>query len=88
MIGPLGGASSESSLSTRDWSKVTTDKAKSLIGAVQDVLPDVEHDTPVYANNRVECDHGRRAEPSHAQAIGSLARSLLVRAQACLLILP
>ena len=39
--------------------QVTTDKAKALIGAVQDVLPDAEHDSSVHANNRVECDHGR-----------------------------
>ena len=35
--------------------QVTTDKAKALIGAVQDVLPDADHDTNVHANNRVEC---------------------------------
>ena len=39
--------------------QVTTDKAKALIGAVQDVRPNAEHVTRVYANNRVECDHGR-----------------------------
>ena len=39
--------------------QVTTDKAKALIGAIRDVFPDAEHDTSVYANNRVECDHGR-----------------------------
>ena len=30
-----------------------------MIGAIRDVFPDAEHDTRVYANNRVECDHGR-----------------------------
>ena len=39
--------------------QVTADKAKALIGAVQDTLAEAEHDTRVYANNRVECDHGR-----------------------------
>ena len=39
--------------------QVTTARAKALIGAVQDVFADAEHDTRVYANNRVECDHGR-----------------------------
>ena len=39
--------------------QVTTDKAKALIGAVEDVLPDAEHDTCVHANNRVESDHAR-----------------------------
>ena len=39
--------------------QVTTDKAKALIAAVEDLLPDADHDTSAYANNRVECDHGR-----------------------------
>ena len=39
--------------------QVTTDKAKALIGAVEDELGDVEHDTTVHANNRVESDHAR-----------------------------
>ena len=39
--------------------QVTTDRARSLIGAVEDVLPDAVHDTSRHANNRVECDHGR-----------------------------
>ena len=39
--------------------QVTTDKAKALKGAVEDVLPQAEHNTSVYASNRVECDHGR-----------------------------
>ena len=39
--------------------QVTTDKAKALIGAIADVLGDVEHDTTVHANNRVESDHAR-----------------------------
>ena len=30
-----------------------------MIGAVADVLGDVEHDTTVHANNRVESDHSR-----------------------------
>ena len=39
--------------------QVTTDKAKALIGAVQDELGDAEHDTRVHANNRIESDHAR-----------------------------
>ena len=39
--------------------QVTTDKAKAVIGAVEDELGDVEHDTTVHANNRVESDHAR-----------------------------
>ena len=34
-------------------------QAKALIGAVQDVTGDADHDTAVYANNRVESDHAR-----------------------------
>ena len=30
----------------------------SWIEPVEDLLGDAEHDTSVYANNRVECDHG------------------------------
>ena len=36
--------------------QVTTDKAKALIGAVEDVFGDAEHDTTIHANNRVESD--------------------------------
>jgi IS6 family transposase len=39
--------------------EVATDKASSLIRAVEDLIPDARHDTERYANNRVECDHGR-----------------------------
>ena len=39
--------------------QVATDEATALIGAVRDVFPEAEHDMTVYANNRVECDHGR-----------------------------
>ena len=39
--------------------QVTTYKAKALIGAIEDELGDVEHDTTVHANNRVESDHAR-----------------------------
>ena len=38
----------------KNWrpEEVTTDKAKALIGAVEDLLPYAAHDTSVYANNR------------------------------------
>ena len=38
----------------KNWrpEEVTTDKAKALIGAVEDLLPHAAHDTSVYANNR------------------------------------
>ncbi|MFN0088748.1 MAG: IS6 family transposase [Acidimicrobiales bacterium] len=39
--------------------QVTTDIAAPLLRVVDELLPDVEHDTSQFANNRVECDHGR-----------------------------
>jgi IS6 family transposase len=39
--------------------EVVTDKAASLIRAVDEVVPDACHDTERYSNNRVESDHGR-----------------------------
>jgi IS6 family transposase len=38
---------------------VTTDLAAPLLRVVDDVLPEVLHDTSQYANNPIECDHGR-----------------------------
>jgi IS6 family transposase len=38
---------------------VTTDLAAPLLRVVDDLLPEVLHDTTRYANNRIECDHGR-----------------------------
>jgi IS6 family transposase len=40
-------------------SEVTTDLAAPLLRVVDDLLPEVLHDTAQYANNRIECDHGR-----------------------------
>ena len=39
--------------------EVTTDLAAALLHVVDDLLPEVLHDTTQYANNRVEWDHGR-----------------------------
>jgi IS6 family transposase len=39
--------------------EVTTDPAAPLLRVVDDLLPEVLHDTSQYANNRIECDHGR-----------------------------
>jgi IS6 family transposase len=36
-----------------------TDLAPALEHVIEDVLPDAFHNTDRYANNRVECDHGR-----------------------------
>ena len=39
--------------------EITTDLAAPLLRVIDDLLPDVLHDTTQYANNRIECDHGR-----------------------------
>jgi IS6 family transposase len=39
--------------------EVTTDLAAPLLRAVDDLFPEVLHDTSQFANNRIECDHGR-----------------------------
>jgi transposase-like protein len=39
--------------------EVTTDLAAPLLRVVDDLLPEVLHDTTQYSNNRIECDHGR-----------------------------
>ena len=39
--------------------EVTTDLAAQLLRVVDELLPDVLHDTTQHANNRIECDHGR-----------------------------
>ena len=50
----------ETMLAGRDRPKeVTTDLAAPLLRVVDDLLPDVLHDTTRYANNRIEWDHGR-----------------------------
>jgi IS6 family transposase len=50
----------ETMLAGRDRpTDVTTDLAAPLLRVVDDLLPEVLHDTTQYANNRIECDHGR-----------------------------
>lgn len=39
--------------------EVVTDKSPVLARVIADLVPDAEHCTDQYANNRVECDHGR-----------------------------
>jgi IS6 family transposase len=39
--------------------EVVTDRAAALAHVVAELVPDVRHNTAQYANNRVECDHGR-----------------------------
>jgi IS6 family transposase len=50
----------ETMLAGRDRPReVTTDLAAPLLRVVDDLLPEVLHDTAQFANNRIECDHGR-----------------------------
>jgi len=39
--------------------EVVTDLAQALETVIEEVIPDAFHNTEQYANNRVECDHGR-----------------------------
>jgi IS6 family transposase len=39
--------------------EVITDRAAALAHVIAELLPDAIHNTEQYANNRVECDHGR-----------------------------
>jgi transposase-like protein len=39
--------------------EVVTDLAPALVSVIEELLPDVFHNTDQYVNNRVECDHGR-----------------------------
>jgi len=40
--------------------EVVTDRAAALRTAIEGLIPAAFHNTDQYANNRVECDHGRR----------------------------
>jgi transposase-like protein len=42
-----------------DPEEVTTDRAPALAAVIAELLPAAVHDTEQYANNRMECDHGR-----------------------------
>lgn len=39
--------------------EVVTDLAQALETVIEKLMPDTFHHTEQYANNRVECDHGR-----------------------------
>jgi IS6 family transposase len=44
--------------------EVVTDRAAALAYAIVELVPDAVHNTDQYANNRIECDHGRlKARP-------------------------
>lgn len=66
--------------------EVTTDRAPALRVAIEGLLPGAFHDTEQYANNQVECDHGRlkvRLRPmrglkrDHSARVIMLGRSLI-----------
>ncbi len=39
--------------------EIVTDLAQALETVIEELIPDAFHNTEQYANNRVECDHGR-----------------------------
>ena len=39
--------------------EIVTDRAPALARAIHELVPGAFHDTDRYANNRIECDHGR-----------------------------
>ena len=39
--------------------EIVTDRAPALRAAIDELIPAAFHNTEQYANNRVECDHGR-----------------------------
>ena len=43
--------------------EVVTDLAQALETVIEQLSPDAFHNTEQYANNRVECDHGRQVTP-------------------------
>jgi len=43
----------------REPEEVITDRAAALANVIEDLVPQALHNTVKYANNRVECDHGR-----------------------------
>ena len=61
-------------------SEVVTDKAPALANVIEKLLPMVHHHTEQYANNRVECDHGRlkaRLRPMRGLKTDSSARVII-----------
>jgi IS6 family transposase len=60
--------------------EVTTDLAAPLLHVVDELLPDVLHDTTQYANNRIEWDHGRlkaRLRPMRGLRTDSTASAVI-----------
>ena len=60
--------------------EVVTDLAQALETAIEEQVPDAFHNTGQYANNRVECDHGRleaRLRPMRARKTDRAARVVI-----------
>jgi transposase, IS6 family len=60
--------------------EVVTDKAPALANVIHALLPSVFHNTEQYANNRVECDHGRlkaRLRPMRGLKTDTSARVIM-----------
>ncbi len=64
--------------------EVITDLAQALETVIEELVPDAFHNTEQYANNRVECDHGRlkaRLKPIRGLKTDSTA-SVVIRGHA------
>lgn len=58
-----------------------TDLAQALETAIEELMPDAFHNTAQYANNRIECDHGRlkaRLRPMRGLKTERTARVVIV----------
>jgi transposase-like protein len=61
--------------------EITTDRAPVYLGVLEELLPAAWHRTDRYANNRVECDHGRlkaRLRPMRGLKQDRSARAVIV----------
>ena len=60
--------------------EVVTDRAAALANVIEEVVPQALHNTTKYANNRVECDHGRlkaRLRPMRGLKTDRTARAVI-----------
>ena len=66
--------------------EVVTDRAPALRAAIDELMPDAFHNTEQYANNRVECDHGRlkaRLRPMRGLKRDRSARVIIAVTRSC-----
>src|SRR4051812_25119262 len=57
--------------------EVVTGRAPALRAAIEELIPGTFHNTAQYANNRVECDHGRLK--ARLRPMGGLTRDHTAR---------